>query len=153
MLRGDCSVGSARMTSGCKCPCLYLQLLVVLFFFSLMGLLSTHLTPHVCHPSCLGFFPRLLETAGPQVPRLPGQGGGRSPVLTGVEAPWPWAPGSLVTSPCWSSFHQRPSRNTFCSLCEEGRPCPCVPRGNIQLCSHSILSHSSSSVGHRLPAA
>lgn len=99
MLRGDCSVGSARMTSGCKCPCLYLQLLVVLFFFSLMGLLSTHLTPHVCHPSCLGFFPRLLETAGPQVPRLPGQGGGRSPVLTGVEAPWPWAQGPWSPPP------------------------------------------------------
>lgn len=28
-----------------------LQLLVVLFFFSLMGLLSSHLTPHVRYPS------------------------------------------------------------------------------------------------------
>ncbi|KAK1330595.1 hypothetical protein QTO34_010791 [Cnephaeus nilssonii] len=38
-----------QMTSRCKCPCLYLQLLVVLFFFSLMGLLSTHLTPHAAN--------------------------------------------------------------------------------------------------------
>lgn len=50
-------MGTAQVTSRCKRPCLYLQLLAVLFFFSLMGLLSTHLTPHVCYPSCVRFFP------------------------------------------------------------------------------------------------
>lgn len=82
------------MTSRCKCPCLYLQLLVVLFFFSLMGLLSTYLTPHVCYPSCLRVLPQILEAAGPQGPNPPGSGGregvGGRPVLTGVGAPRLW---------------------------------------------------------------
>lgn len=131
MLRGDCSVGSARMTSGCKCPCLYLQLLVVLFFFSLMGLLSTHLTPHVCHPSCLGFFPRLLETAGPQVPRLPGSGWRAESCAHWSRSALALGPGSLVTSPCWSSFHRGPHATHSVPSVRRAVPVRVCPEGTF----------------------
>lgn len=80
--------------SCCKDPCWYLQVLVFLFFFSLMGLVSSHLTPHVSQSG----------TAGPSHPTSVRIGAGQgvsgtfvlkvsqgSPVLTEVGTPRPWA--------------------------------------------------------------
>lgn len=91
--------------------------------------------------------PGCLKLQVLRCPGLLGQGEGWGPVLTGVKAPWPWAPGSLATTSCWSSFHQRPSSNTLCNKerlpSEEGHPsahvCPALnPAGTFSSAATAV---------------
>lgn len=56
--------GTGRRPRCPQCPRPCLQLLAVLFFFSLMGLVSSHLNPHVSQPS-LWAGVQVLEITGP----------------------------------------------------------------------------------------